>query len=218
MYFFIIIFKRNSWNRLFEVPFPVIQKKKIPSCKLPHKKSIQANFLICDTKINSSRNILWGLNPWGYGSIQKPYILFIGIRFSFQISLSLSVSSFLWVFLDIKKEVYSSHIEFLWAPAILINSLMFYMMFEFWVGTALETINSRNGILGWVGFRWDDLSCLFLSFGELWDPETSKAVDPLCQSLCDNVSWVHFPEGWALISSPFTGVSSSFLLWYPHCA
>ena len=132
MYFFIIIFKRNSWNRLFEVPFPVIQKKKIPSCKLPHKKSIQANFLICDTKINSSRNILWGLNPWGYGSIQKPYILFIGIRFSFQISLSLSVSSFLWVFLDIKKEVYSSHIEFLWAPAILINSLMFYMMFEFW--------------------------------------------------------------------------------------
>ena len=133
-------------------------------------------------------------------------------------NLSLSVSSFLWVFLDIKKEVYSSHIEFLWAPAILINSLMFYMMFEFWVGTALETIHSRNGILGWVGFRRDDLSCLFSLLVELWDPETSKAVDTLCQSLCDNVSWVHFPEGWALISSPFTGESSWFWLWgYPDC-
>ena len=135
-----------------------------------------------DIKRNSSRNTLWGLNPQGHGSINKPYILFIGIRFSFQISLSfslsLSVSSFLLVFLHIKKELYSSPIKFLWAPATLTNSLIFYMLNSEWelpwrhlivdIGSSGELVS--GGMLYRVSF---------LSFGELWDPETSKAVDTL---------------------------------------
>ena len=40
----------------------MIQKNKLPSCKLPHEKSIHANLLMCDIKINSSRITLSGLN------------------------------------------------------------------------------------------------------------------------------------------------------------
>ena len=151
-----------------------------------------------DKKRNSSRNTLLGLNRQGHGSIHKPYILFTGIRLSFQISFS--VSSFLWVFLDIKKELYSSPIKFWWAPATLTNSLIFYMIFEFRAGTPLETINSRNRIK----MSWFQVGCsIVFLFSHLGNSEILK---PLKQ-------WTLFVSFCVVMS-----LESIFLeaeLWYP---
>lgn len=101
------------------------------------------------------------------------------------------------------------------------NLSMFYMMFEFWEGTSLESINHGNTISRWVDYRSCDLPyAIFFLYGELWDPSTSKVGDNLCQSQ----SWIS-PESIllkALIEklchTCFPGALSWFLHWeYPPC-